>query len=87
MGSALVADLVRDGQRVIVLTRDALQARASFGPGVWVSTLLLAGQNVVPIAAVAQGCGFARPHLDGALDNLAQHSTRNLQIHTLTRCE
>ncbi|RYF52846.1 MAG: NAD-dependent epimerase/dehydratase family protein, partial [Comamonadaceae bacterium] len=35
VGSALVADLVRDGQRVIVLTRDALQARASFGPSVW----------------------------------------------------
>ena len=36
VGSALVADLLRDGQRVIALSRDARQASATFGPGVWV---------------------------------------------------
>ena len=36
VGSALVARLRRDGRRVIVLARDLAQARATFGPGVWV---------------------------------------------------
>lgn len=36
MGSALVADLRGDGHRVIVLSRDGRQARATFGPDVWV---------------------------------------------------
>ena len=36
VGSALVADLLRDGQRVIALSRDARRASATFGPGVWV---------------------------------------------------
>lgn len=36
IGSALVADLLRDGRRVIALSRDGRQARASFGPNVWV---------------------------------------------------
>ena len=36
VGSALVAELRREGRRVIVLSRDGRQARASFGPGVWV---------------------------------------------------
>jgi uncharacterized protein (TIGR01777 family) len=36
VGSALVEQLRRDGQRVIVLARDLLQARAQFGAGVWV---------------------------------------------------
>lgn len=35
VGSALVADLLREGRRVIVLSRDARQAQASFGPQVW----------------------------------------------------
>jgi uncharacterized protein (TIGR01777 family) len=35
IGSALVAQLLRDGRRVIVLTRDPVQARASLGPQVW----------------------------------------------------
>lgn len=36
VGRALVADLLRDGRRVIACTRDAGQARALLGPGVWV---------------------------------------------------
>lgn len=36
VGSALVANLLRNGQRVIALSRDARQASATFGPGVWV---------------------------------------------------
>ena len=36
VGSALVDGLRRDGQRVIVLARDPAQARATFGPDVWV---------------------------------------------------
>jgi hypothetical protein len=52
VGSALVADLVRDGQRVIVLTRDALQARASFGPGVWAVDTLDAVPSETTIDAI-----------------------------------
>ncbi len=36
IGTALVAQLRREGRRVIVLTRDPLQARASLGPNIWV---------------------------------------------------
>jgi len=36
VGSALVADLRRDGRRVIVLARDLVQARALFGDDTWV---------------------------------------------------
>lgn len=36
IGSALVADLLADGHRIIVLSRDGRQARATFGPDVWV---------------------------------------------------
>ncbi len=57
VGSALVADLVRDGQRVIVLTRDALQARASFGPGVWVVDTLDAIPSETHIDAVVNLAG------------------------------
>lgn len=57
VGSALVADLVRDGQRVIVLTRDALQARASFGPGVWVVDNLDAIPSETTIDAVVNLAG------------------------------
>jgi hypothetical protein len=57
VGSALVADLVRDGQRVIVLTRDALQARASFGPDVWVVDTLDAIPSETSIDAVVHLAG------------------------------
>ncbi|MFZ2986932.1 TIGR01777 family oxidoreductase [Ideonella sp.] len=36
IGQALVRQLIRTGRRVIVLSRDAMQARATFGPNVWV---------------------------------------------------
>ena len=36
IGQALVQRLLREGRRVLVLSRDPLQARATFGPGVWV---------------------------------------------------
>lgn len=57
VGSALVADLVRTGQRVIVLTRDALQARASFGKSVWVIDSLDAIPPETPIDAVVNLAG------------------------------
>lgn len=57
VGSALVADLVRDGQRVIVLTRDALQARASFGPSVWAVDTLDAIPSETTIDAVVNLAG------------------------------
>ena len=40
VGSALVRQLQREGRRVIVLSRDPLQARASFGHSVWVTERL-----------------------------------------------
>ncbi len=57
VGSALVADLLRDGQRVIVLSRDVLQARASFGPGVWVVDSLDAIPSETRIDAVVNLAG------------------------------
>jgi uncharacterized protein len=36
VGQAVVADLLREGRRVIALSRDLRQARGLFGPGVWV---------------------------------------------------
>lgn len=36
IGSALVQQLLADGRRVIVHSRDVLQARRAFGPGAWV---------------------------------------------------
>ena len=35
IGTVLVRRLLREGSRVLVLTRDPLQARAQFGPAVW----------------------------------------------------
>ncbi|MDP3226819.1 MAG: TIGR01777 family oxidoreductase [Acidovorax sp.] len=57
VGSALVADLVRSGQRVIVLTRDALQARASFGADVWVVETLDAIPPETSIDAIVNLAG------------------------------
>lgn len=57
VGSALVADLLRDGQRVIVLSRDLLQARATFGPGVWVVDSLDAIPSETRIDAVVNLAG------------------------------
>lgn len=57
VGSALVADLLRDGQRVIVLSRDLLQARASFGPGVWVVDSLNAIPSETCIDAIVNLAG------------------------------
>ncbi len=57
VGSALVADLLRDGQRVIVLSRDGMQARAAFGPQVWVVENLDAIPNETRIDAVVNLAG------------------------------
>ncbi|QTN26944.1 TIGR01777 family protein [Rhodoferax sp. AJA081-3] len=57
VGSALVADLLRDGQRVIVLSRDLLQTRATFGPGVWVVDRLDAIPSETRIDAVVNLAG------------------------------
>ncbi|MES2585256.1 MAG: TIGR01777 family oxidoreductase [Pseudomonadota bacterium] len=57
VGSALVADLLRDGQRVIVLSRDLLQARATFGAGVWVVDSLDAIPSETRIDAIVNLAG------------------------------
>ena len=57
VGSALVAQLRRDGQRVIVLARDLLQARATFGPGVWVVDTLDAIPSETLVDAVVNLAG------------------------------
>ena len=57
LGSALVDDLVRTGQRVIVLSRDALGARAHLGAGVWVVDSLDAIPAETPIDAVVHLAG------------------------------
>ncbi|MES2947914.1 MAG: TIGR01777 family oxidoreductase [Pseudomonadota bacterium] len=57
VGSALVADLLRDGLRVVVLSRDALQARATFGPGVWVVENLDAIPSETRIDAIVNLAG------------------------------
>jgi uncharacterized protein (TIGR01777 family) len=57
VGSALVADLLRDGQRVIVLSRDLLQARATFGASVWVVDSLDAIPSETRIDAVVNLAG------------------------------
>ena len=57
VGSALVEQLRRDGQRVIVLARDLVQARASFGAGVWVVDRLDAIPSETLIAAIVNLAG------------------------------
>ena len=57
VGSALVAQLQRDGQRVIVLARDLLQARATFGAGVWVVDTLDAIPSETLVDAVVNLAG------------------------------
>jgi uncharacterized protein (TIGR01777 family) len=57
VGSALVEQLRRDGQRVIVLARDRVQARAAFGAGVWVVDTLDAIPSETAIDAVVNLAG------------------------------
>ncbi len=57
VGSALVEQLRRDGQRVIVLARDLAQARATFGPDVWVVDRLAAIPSETLIDAVVNLAG------------------------------
>ncbi len=57
VGSALVAQLLRDGQRVIALSRDARQAQAGFGPNVWVVESLDAIPSETRIDAVVNLAG------------------------------
>lgn len=57
IGSALVTDLRRAGRRVIVLTRDARQARATFDAGVWVIESLDAIPSETRIEAIVNLAG------------------------------
>ncbi len=57
VGRTLVADLLREGQRVIALSRDAKRARATFGPGVWVVESLDAIPSETRIDAVVNLAG------------------------------
>lgn len=57
VGQAVVADLVRDGRRVIALSRDLRQARGMFGPGVWVVDDLDAIPSETRIAAIVNLAG------------------------------
>jgi uncharacterized protein len=57
VGQALVAQLRRDGRRVIALSRDLRQARGLFGPGVWVVDELAAIPAETRIDAVVHLAG------------------------------
>ncbi|RTL36844.1 MAG: TIGR01777 family protein [Burkholderiales bacterium] len=57
VGQALVAELCRDGRRVIALSRDRRQARAQFGPGVWVVDDLEAIPSETRIDAIVHLAG------------------------------
>jgi len=57
IGSALVRELLRDGRRVIVYSRDPVQARAAFGRGVWVVDRLDDVPCETTIAAVVNLAG------------------------------
>ncbi len=57
VGSALVGQLRREGRRVIVLARDLVQARATFGASVWVVDTLDAIPSETSIAAVVNLAG------------------------------
>jgi uncharacterized protein (TIGR01777 family) len=57
IGSALVRQLVAQGQRVIVHSRDLLQARSLFGPAVWVVDRLDDIPSETSIAAVVHLAG------------------------------
>ena len=57
VGSALVEQLRRDGQRVIVLARDLARARATFGAGVWAVDTLDAIPSETAIDAVVNLAG------------------------------
>lgn len=57
VGQALMAALRRDGRRLIVLSRDLRQARALFGPGVWVVDQLDAIPSETRIDAIVHLAG------------------------------
>lgn len=57
VGQAVVAELVRDGRRVIALSRDLRQARGLFGPGVWVVDELDAIPSETRIDAIVNLAG------------------------------
>ncbi len=57
VGQALVDELLQEGRRLIVLSRDLRQARAHFGPGVWVVDSLNAIPSETRINAVVHLAG------------------------------
>jgi uncharacterized protein (TIGR01777 family) len=57
IGSQLVRQFIREGRRVIVLTRDVMQARASFGAHVWAIDRLADIPAETRIAAVVHLAG------------------------------
>ena len=57
VGRALVADLLRDGRRVIAWSRDAANARALLGPSVWVVENLDAIPSETRIDAIVNLAG------------------------------
>jgi uncharacterized protein len=57
VGRAVVASLRREGRRVIVLSRDGRQARAMFGPGVWVVETLDAIPSETRLDAIVNLAG------------------------------
>ncbi|HSW06715.1 TIGR01777 family oxidoreductase [Aquabacterium sp.] len=63
VGSGLVRQLLRDGRRVIVLSRDALRARALLGPQVWVVERL---DDIPPDTAIAAVVNLAGATVLGA---------------------
>ena len=78
VGSALVEQLRRDGQRVIVLARDLVQARATFGAGVWVVDTLDAIPSETLVDAVVNLAGarvLGLPWTAGRRDELLRSRT------------
>lgn len=57
VGQAVVAELCREGRRVIALSRDLRQARGLFGPGVWVVDELDAIPSETRIDAIVNLAG------------------------------
>lgn len=87
VGQALVRRLLREGRRVVVLSRDPLQARAALGAGVWVVDRLDDIPSETRIDAVVNlaGAGILGGPWTAARRQLLLNSRLQIaaQIHTL----
>lgn len=81
IGSSLVARLLREGRRVIVLTRDPMQARASLGAGVWVADRLDDIPSETRIDAIVNLAGATI--LGAPWTNARRQILLNSRVHTI----